>query len=235
MSNLAVTTSTKYFALALALLLASGVYLLTKIQNEGYRISEISDSIIALSQLPTGETVYIRDAIRPAATGSMTAVLGGTWGNADGMYKLTNPAARSNNGNGNISVHGTNVPNDFILTADASTVPTDSSFNDFSIVFGFLDQNNYHYVSFNENNDSNTSGIFKMVNDVPTEVADITTKITAGKMYAVRIERKGEEVKVFLDGTLIKTASVPGTISGKVGFGSRNDAANFDNLKVNAN
>jgi hypothetical protein len=166
---------------------------------------------------------------------NFTVVRGGTWTVTSGAYRLTNPDNSLSIGNGNISVHNTNVAGDFVLTADASVASTSNAFNDFSILFGYQDTNNYYFASYNESNDPNTSGIFRVSGGTQTQIADITNLITPGTTYAVKVERAGSTINVYRNSTLIATATDSTFTSGKVGFGSRNDTCTFDNLIVTTN
>lgn len=163
---------------------------------------------------------------------NFTEVRGGTWSVTGGTYRLTNPNNSYSIGNGNISVHNTTVTGNFVLTADASVTQTTNAFNDFSILFGYQDTNNYYFASFNESNDGNTSGIFRVSGGTQTQLADITNLITPGTTYAIRIERNGGDISVFRNSTLLASANDSTFTSGKVGFGSRNDTCTFDNLIV---
>lgn len=179
-------------------------------------------------------TVISEDFFSSAASLQFSPILGGTWKVSGKQYKLTNPAT-SGSGlhNWNISVHNTSVTGDFILTAKAKVKGSSSPWDDFSILFNFTDSNNYAYVSFNEQNDGNTSGIFRVVNGMQEELVDIPTPIKANKWYEITIERFGDTVKVWRDGVLMATATEASFSSGKVGFGSRNNSCFFDNLVVN--
>ncbi len=163
---------------------------------------------------------------------NFTVVRGGTWTVTGGTYRLTNPDNSLSVGNGNISVHNTNIAGDFTLTADASATQTTNAFNDFSILFSYQDTNNYYFASFNESNDANTSGVFRVSGGTQTQIADITNLITPGTTYSIRIERAGNSINVFRNGTSLASVSDSTFASGKVGFGSRNDTCTFDNLIV---
>lgn len=163
---------------------------------------------------------------------SFTVVRGGTWTVTGGTYRLTNPDNSLSVGNGYISVHNTSVAGNFTLTADASVASTSNAFNDFSILFGYQDTNNYYFASFNESNDANTSGVFRVSGGTQTQIADITNLITPGTTYSIRIERAGNSINVFRNGTSLASVSDSTFASGKVGFGSRNDTCTFDNLIV---
>lgn len=168
-----------------------------------------------------------------ASTASFTVIDGGTWSVSGGRYLLSNPAESGINGIlGNISVHNTEVEGDFDLSALVRIAGTSSPWNDAAIVFGFQDDDNYYYVSLNENNDGNTKGIFKVVNGTPSELADINVSIVANTDYLVEVARTGASMEVMLNSSLVATASDATFTSGRVGFGSKNDGAQFDDLVV---
>ena len=219
---------------------------LTGLMNRvAYRVT-----VTAVNRVGPGPASAVSNAVTPApaagASGAalidedfaasavpFTPVAGGTWGVASGRYVLSAPA---NGGeavaNANLAVHDTVVSGDFTLSASAATTPTDSPFNDFSVVFGFRDPADYWFASFSEGNDANTSGIFKVAGGARTELADITTPITAGTPYDVRIERRGESIWVFRSGERVASVTDPTLGDGRVGFGSRNDGGTFDDLVV---
>lgn len=157
---------------------------------------------------------------------------GGSWSVSGGLYNLTNPAASSSNGNGNISFHKNSVSGDFALTANARVAPTTSSFDDFSIIFNFQNSQNYYYASFNESTDSGANGIFKVSSGVASKIADMGANIAPGETYPINVVKTGSTVKVYRSNVLQATAANVSATSGFVGFGSRNNAATFDNLNV---
>ncbi len=151
---------------------------------------------------------------------------------SNGDYVLTNPDTSMKVGNGNISVHKTLVAGDFTMTGVGRTKGTSNSFNDFSVLFSYQDPDNYCFVSFNEGNDANTSGIFSVVGGAVRELADISRTIKADQDYDVRIDKDGERVTAYRNGTQMATANAPACGGGRVGFGTRNDGARFDDLRL---
>lgn len=190
-------------------------------------LPNLSAAIKSLDPKPLISEDFSKDA------SNFTVTKGGKWTVTGGRYVLTNsakPGAPA--GNANASVQNTAFNGDFKLTANGSTTATSSSSNDFSIIFDWVNADNYKYVSFSEANNGTTSGVFKVVNGVNTQVSDITSKITAGTTYTVRIERTGSTVKVWRNDTLVSTANSLAGVNGKAGFGSYDDGATFDNLVV---
>ncbi len=160
-------------------------------------------------------------------------VRGGTWAVSGGRYVLSSPAAGTvADGNGNLAVHATTVSGDFTLTTTARSPGTSGTFDDFSVVFGYVDTANYYFASFNEGNDANTHGLFRVQAGVITQLADFTSVISTGVDYSIQVERVGSTLRVSRDGVLAAQVTDTTFFSGKVGYGSRNDAASFDNLRV---
>lgn len=179
---------------------------------------------------PTGQQLINEDFTTSAA--GFTPI-GGSWAVAAGRYTLSAPDDEGEDvANANLSVHDTDLTGDFTVSALASTTPSGSLFNDFSVVFGYQDPSNYYFASFSEGNDDRTSGVFAVVGGARTELADIAVPIVAGTVYPVRIERQGQGIRVFRSGEEVASVSDETFVSGTVGFGSRNDGGTFDDLVV---
>ncbi|MGE5549050.1 MAG: DNRLRE domain-containing protein [Bacteroidota bacterium] len=185
-----------------------------------------------ITPTPTPGTYLIEEYFTSGA-GNFT-VVDGTWGVANGTYRVTTANTAATTHLNNRSVHNTVVSGDFTATADASVTASSSSWNDFALLFGYQNANNYYFFSNNESNDGATSGIFKVVGGVLTELADITSFITAGTTYAMKVERSGNTIRVYRDDVLLATATDSTFMSGKIGFGCKSDTATFDNLLVQA-
>lgn len=174
----------------------------------------------------------INETFTTSPASNFTVVSGGTWAVTGGKYVLTSPASGGVGLNGNISTHNTSLTGDWTLTVDASVTATTSSWDDFSVIFGYQNSTNYYYLSFNESNNDNTSGIMKVTAGVPSQLADITSLITGGTTYAVEITKVGNTYSVYRNTVLMASATDATWSSGKVGFGTKNDGASYDNLLV---
>lgn len=164
---------------------------------------------------------------------NFTEIAGGTWGVSSGRYVLSSPADSGSNGIlGNISVHNTLLNGDYTVGAVLRITGTATAWNDTALVFGYQDSNNYYYVSLNESNDGYTKGIFKVVNGSPTELADIGSSIASDTDYPVQVQRSGSSILVLLNGSQVASASDSTFSGGQVGFGSKNDGGQFDDLVV---
>ncbi|WP_228054785.1 heparin lyase I family protein [Gloeocapsopsis crepidinum] len=164
---------------------------------------------------------------------NFTVDAGGSWSINSGKYLLRNTnSSLIDVPNGNITVHKTSVPTNFTLTADAGATAGSSDWDDFSVIFNYQNQQNYYYASFNESDNDGTHGLFKVVGGVATQIANFDNTIRGGATYNIKVEKKGSTVNVYRDNVL-QAAVTDATFSGgRVGFGSRNNPATFDNLKV---
>lgn len=168
-----------------------------------------------------------------SSAANFTAVNGGSWSVSGGRYVLTNPATPGTAGVlANISVHDTTVSGDFVLTGTIQATGTSSSWNDAAVVFGYQDTSNYYYLSLNESNDGNTKGILKVVNGTPTELADISVSVASDTDYPIEIVRSGSSIVAKVNGAQVASATDSTFTSGKVGFATYNDGAEFDDLVV---
>jgi hypothetical protein len=170
-------------------------------------------------------------------------VKGGQWAASQWRYELDKPAS-ADKGNGNISVHKTTITGDFILITEALVKPTTGRWDDFSVIFNYQDQNNYYYASFSESNDDGVHGMFRVLNGRVRQIADFSESIKADQWYKITIKRTGDKINVALRESETFSPSPTSVLKieaeitdknfkeGKVGFGSRNNAASFDNLLV---
>ncbi|MES1021697.1 heparin lyase I family protein [Gloeocapsa sp. BRSZ] len=159
---------------------------------------------------------------------------GGAWSVSNGKYLLTDTLGGSSPyHNRNVSVHKNSLPESFTLTVDASSTPTSSNWDDFSIIFNYQDVNNYYFAGFNESDNGQTHGIFKVVGGVSTQLANFNSTIQAGTSYNIKVERTRDTINVYRNGSLQGTAKDTTFTRGRAGLGSYNNSATFDNLSVN--
>lgn len=159
-------------------------------------------------------------------------VSGGTWKVKRGRFLLVDPDTSAETGNGNISVHETVVPGDFTLAAEGRVDASKGRFDDFSILFSYRGPDDYCFVSFNESNDADTSGIFEVAGGEMRELVDIPSAIKADQTYDVTIDKAGSKVVARRNGAVVATTEAAGCGDGRVGFGTRDDSARFDDLRV---
>lgn len=177
------------------------------------------------------EALFYDDFTTSASESDYTAT-GGTWAVSSGRYVLSSPVSGSTGLLGNLSVHDTSLSGDYAISAVVRITGTVSDWNDAAVVFGYQDVNNYYYVSLNESNDGDTSGLFKVVGGTHTELDDLSQTVSADVDYTVDVIRSGSGIVVYLNGVEAASASDAALTGGQVGFGSRNDGSQFDDLVV---
>jgi hypothetical protein len=131
-----------------------------------------------------------------------------------------------------MALHATTVSGDFELTADGSTTATSNDYNDFGIIFNYQDANNFYFAHFAETNDATGGGVFKVAAGTQTRLVAFTPTVTPGTTYAVKVTKTGSAIEAFLNNATLGSATDSTFTGGKVGLGSRNDSAIFDNLIV---
>ncbi|MDY7101256.1 MAG: hypothetical protein S0880_08715 [Actinomycetota bacterium] len=137
-------------------------------------------------------------------------------------------------GNSNLSLAAP-VFGDVGIEARIEAEETQGPWDDFSVVLGYQDPQNYLYVSFNESNDATTSGIFAVVDGVGTELADLTTPFEGGTSYTVTVTRFQGTIEVYTDYQSSGDAPLVSVDTdlfptGRVGVGSRNNAVFVDSF-----
>jgi hypothetical protein len=203
----------------------------SQLNNWGAFVEGSSGSLqVCNFQVGSSISKLINETFDTSASNFTTS--GGTWNVSGGRYILSSPNDASA-GNGNLAIHNTNVSGDYTFTVDATATSSSSTWDDFSVIFGYQDAQNYYFASFNESNDANTNGIFRVQSGTATQITDFSATTTAGSsLHAIKIEVSGNSVKVSRGSTLLGTASISGSMNGRVGVGTRNNAAIFDNLIV---
>lgn len=102
---------------------------------------------------------------------------------------------------------------------------------DFAVVFGHQDNANYYYMLFNRW--AGETKLFKIVAGERTEIAASSDfYLQDNEYHTVGIRRSGVAITVTCNGALVLTAR-DGTFSeGRIGLGSFNDAAAFDDVRI---
>ena len=122
---------------------------------------------------------------------------------------------------------------DFTMTLQARPGDDvdDNAQADFAIVFGYQNANEYFYMMFN--NDAGFTALFKVAGGTRQQVAAADQDwITDNLYHAVEISRNGDEVTVLFDGATVLTATDTAFPTGRLGVGSFNDSAYFDDISV---
>ena len=178
----------------------------------------------------TGSTAAICEAFDTSA--GTFAPAGGAWAVSGGRYVLSAPVTGGSDVVKNRAIHGTPIGGDFAISVRARPTPSASTTNDVAIIFGYQNASNYWSLSLAENNNTANHGLFRVVNNVATQVADITatnSRIVDDTDYRLRLERTGDTLRAYRNDVLVLTRTQSGLpASGRVGVGSINDPASFD-------
>jgi hypothetical protein len=103
-------------------------------------------------------------------------------------------------------------------------------FADYVIIFGHTDTNNFHYFMASRGEDG--SQLCQVENGTRATLATVNEPlITSPNYHDVKVVAKNHTVTVYSGGEEKLFFKTP-TIDGKVGLGSYNDAAYFDNFRV---
>ncbi|MCF6263001.1 MAG: alginate lyase family protein [Xanthomonadales bacterium] len=122
---------------------------------------------------------------------------------------------------------------DFSLKVDArSNEPVGTVNADYALVFGFLDGNNYYYMLFNTVL-ANTK-LSVIVAGERTDLKTASQGLTGNDYNAVEVKRLGDIIEVWFDGTMVLQVTDTTYMTGRVGLGSFNDSAYFDNIRITA-
>lgn len=178
---------------------------------------------------PPGEQIISEDFSSPDAADRFTT-RGGTWAVTDGGYRLTSPASTPT-GNGNIAVHTARVDGDVTIQAKLRVDTSDTGWGDASLLFGYTDPANYSFLSLNQRNDADTSGLFRVTAGKITQLADVTTPVQLGSVHTARVDLTADAIRATLDGIAVATAKAS-TPAGLVGIGARNNTVTADDLVV---
>jgi len=122
---------------------------------------------------------------------------------------------------------------DFTFTAEArlGDAVASNALADYAVLFGYQDSDNYYFVMFN--NTQTATQLFKVVRGRRTELATADSDWLSDNAYHnIEVSRAGNSVTVRFDGNLILSANDDSPKVGKVGVGSLNDSAYFDDISV---
>lgn len=129
---------------------------------------------------------------------------------------------------------------DFVLTADVQSTAKDKTaiHRDICIIFGYQDPNHFYYVHLANKADDHANQIF-VVNDADRR--KISTETTTGtpwddnwhKVKVLHLASRGA-IGIYFDDMRTRAMKAKDTtfVKGRVGLGSFDDLANFDNVKL---
>lgn len=101
---------------------------------------------------------------------------------------------------------------------------------DLALVINYQDDNNYYYLKISS--DLNQSALYITENGIATLLSLIEINITDNDFHNYSIKRAGDSLIVYQDLTKIHSLYDITFSNGKIGIGSFNDAAEFDNIMI---
>lgn len=122
---------------------------------------------------------------------------------------------------------------DFVIELDARAGESvhANTYTDYAVVFGYQDELNYYYVMIN--NAVEYTQLFKVENGsrvlLDTAIADV---LVDDDYHEIVVQKTGELIEVRFDGAEILSAVDATFVEGRLGVGSFNDSAYFDNILI---
>ena len=105
---------------------------------------------------------------------------------------------------------------------------------DYCIFFAYIDRMNFCYASFSRHDEGESfTAVFKIVDGVRTSIAHKGVAITDNEFHNIELTRKGNEVSCKIDGKQFYKGNDEIFVKkGKIGIGSYNDMACFDDIQI---
>jgi hypothetical protein len=127
--------------------------------------------------------------------------------------------------------------NKFVFEASIEQCGRDYENRDVSIIFNFLDNNNYHFVHLASVAGEMSHGIFEVKDSVLTLLTTPSEEPLiwgVKQWFQVRLEQGIEPgvLMVFLNNNLLWKLNDVAEVAGRIGFGAPDGEAKIDNLKI---
>lgn len=105
---------------------------------------------------------------------------------------------------------------------------------DYAVYFGYVDEMNYCYASFSSHEEGDGfTGLFKIINGERQTVIYKGQAFSDNKYHLVEVIKRGTEVIISINGKeLCRATDEDFDKEGRIGIGSYNDMANFDDIRV---
>jgi len=135
----------------------------------------------------------------------------------------------------NLAVYDGYEYGDFTLRCRARTLEGDrNAWRDYCVVFGYQDAENYYLVGFNSSVDVDVPGIVRIRGGQAQPIGTRPNLVTIPdrNWHKIMVTRRGAKIQVFWEGLLAFEADDGALGRGKIGFGSNNDEASFDDIRV---
>ncbi len=121
---------------------------------------------------------------------------------------------------------------DFTLIVEARTnEPSGNANADYALIFGLENEENYYYMLFNRTQ-SNTQ-LFKVSSTNRQELATATSSWLLDEQYhTIQLSHILGEIEVRFDNNIVFQYTDTSVADGKIGLGSFNDSAYFDDIRI---
>ena len=150
----------------------------------------------------------------------------------DLRYYVNNEQRDSNSPMPGFSLIKDSLYSDFTLsmTVKSGENLSQNRLADYSIIFGYENEDNYNYMLMKQT----TSRLVNVSNAVATDITSVTQKgIPDDQYHDVVLNLSGNQITVSLDDSLFLSASNAKLLKiGKIGVGSPNYAAFFDDISI---
>lgn len=111
----------------------------------------------------------------------------------------------------------------------ATSFGTGSAWSYVAVFGDFVDNRNYRAALWQSDG---TLAISERTNGGGSDMYDNETLLTQGEWYTLGLEIEGATTRVYLDGTLLRTATGKKIPSGRIAIGTYNAMGRFDNVRV---
>lgn len=101
-----------------------------------------------------------------------------------------------------------------------------------SLVFEYIDSNNFYYANFSEQKKAGLHGFYQVKSSVITKLADFPDTITAGKPYEFEIRKKSNQVRAYINSSYQAKSDDTQTGIMKIGIGAIDSNARFMNIAL---
>ena len=127
--------------------------------------------------------------------------------------------------------------NKFVFEASIEQCGRDYENRDVSIIFNYLDNNNYHFVHLASVAGEMSHGIFQVKDSILTLLTPLAEESLiwgVKQWFQVRLELGLEPgaIIVFLNNNLLWKLNNVAEVAGRIGFGAPDGEAKIDNLKI---
>jgi hypothetical protein len=120
---------------------------------------------------------------------------------------------------------------DWRLTASATALTNaDGTPANVSLVFDYVDAENYYYMNLSSADASYLSGFYRVSAGTPTKILGLANRINASQAYTLEVRKASGALKLYINGTYINKVDTASNVSAKFGVGTVNGNASFDNI-----